>query len=159
MKVLNIHSRTIAQPKERILELISTLATKEDKVWPQEKWPPMRFKNGVVIGSKGGHGPIRYSIKDKKQDGTIVFQFYNPKGFNGIHKFEISSIDAQTTEITHTIDMETAGTGTLKWIIGVKALHDALAEDALDKVENHFSQNKKQTEWSVCVKFLRKMLA
>lgn len=67
-------------------------------------------------------------------------------------------MDNYITEITHTTNMQTSGTGTLKWLIGIKALHDALAEDALDKVENYFLDDAKQTEWSIWVKFLRKML-
>lgn len=158
MKVLNIHTRKINQPKEKVLALMTTLATKNDKVWPQEKWPPMRFKKGLTIGAKGGHGIIRYSVKNLQPNGTIIFEFSQPKGFHGIHKFEINSISNNTTEITHTIEMNTSGISTLQWIFVIKHLHDALVEDAFDKVENQFSTNKKRSPWNPWVIFLRKLL-
>jgi hypothetical protein len=62
VKVLNIHKRTYNQSKEKLGELLDTLSSKYDQVWPKEDWPAMRFKEGFKVGSKGGHGPIRYTI-------------------------------------------------------------------------------------------------
>jgi len=46
-----------------VVELLNTLSTDNDKIWPKEKWPAMKFKGGINIGAKGGHGPIRYSVE------------------------------------------------------------------------------------------------
>ena len=75
MKVINIHQREIQQPKKIIGQLISTLSSKEDNVWPTEKWPAMRFKDGLEEGSKGGHGPIRYVVKEYVIGEKIDFFF------------------------------------------------------------------------------------
>lgn len=37
MKVINIHSRIINQPINKIAELFETLSTETDKIWPKEK--------------------------------------------------------------------------------------------------------------------------
>ena len=66
MKVYNYHSRTYNQPKEVITKLFESLTTENDKIWPIENWPAMRFKEGLKIGSRGGHGPIRYKIIEHK---------------------------------------------------------------------------------------------
>jgi len=145
MKVLNIHQRTIHQPIDAVAKLLTTLATKEDKVWPKEKWPSMRFKKGLVEGAKGGHGPIGYIVTKIVPDESIEFQFTNPTGLMGMHKFEMKEIGEDRTEVKHTIDMQTNLVGTLQWTTFIRSLHDALIEDAFDKVENHFSSEKKKT--------------
>ncbi len=159
MKVLNIHKRTLNQPKNKISELLATLSTENDRIWPKEKWPEMKFKNGIQVGAKGGHGPIRYSVEKYNTNEIIQFRFSNPKGFNGIHKFELKELTNQKTEIKHTIDMNTTGKGTLIWFFAIRSLHNALIEDGFDKLENKFSDNQKSTEWNLWVRFIRKQIA
>jgi len=157
MHVLNIHKRTVNQPIEAVIELLKTLATKNDKVWPKKHWPAMRFKEGLKVGAKGGHGIIRYSV-EAYTDTHIKFKFYKPNGFHGHHGFEITTIENSQTLVTHKIDMTTKGVGTLKWLFAIRWLHDALVEDALDSVENYFSENSKRTTWTIWVKFWRFIL-
>ncbi len=158
MKVINIHKRVLNQPRSRITELLETLATDDDKIWPKEKWPTMKFKDGIKIGSKGGHGPIKYCIERYNPSEIIEFRFLKPHGFNGIHKFELTELTKEKTEIKHTIDMYTSGKGTLLWILGIKSLHNALIEDGFDKLENNFVEHQKSTKWNFWVRFLRKQL-
>jgi anaerobic C4-dicarboxylate transporter len=64
-------------------------------------------------------------------------------------------MDEQQTDIKHSILMQTKGTDTFLWLFVIRWLHDALIEDAFDKVENQFSEKKKKTPWNQWVKFLR----
>lgn len=139
-------------------KLLKTLSTNNDKIWPFEKWPAMKFKEGLKEGAKGGHGPIRYMIEKYKPDEIIQFKFSKPTGFNGIHKFEILGLDKEKTELKHTIEMDAVGKGLLTWIIAIRSLHNALLEDALDKVENQFLTEKRKTEWNIWVKTIRKIM-
>jgi hypothetical protein len=158
MKVLNIHALTIHQPKEKIAELFKTLASKNDRMLATDKWPPMILDNGLQVGSKGGHGPIKYTVQEFKPDESIQFAFTRPKGFNGFHKFEMTRLDDYSTAIKHTIDMNTTGSATLQWVIAIRWLHDAYIEDAFDKVENQLAAEKKTSQWSIWVKLLRMLL-
>lgn len=158
MRVLNIHKRRLNQPKSEIVELLKTLSTENDKIWPKEKWPAMRFKEGIDVGAKGGHGPIRYSVEKYSPNEIIQFRFLKPDGFNGVHKFEIKELPKEKTEIKHTIDMNTVGKGTIIWFLAIRSLHNALIEDAFDKLENNFSENNKTRKWSFWVKLVRRLL-
>ena len=158
MKVLNIHKRTVNQSRSEISRLLETLSTEDDKIWPTENWPKMRFKDGIQVGAKGGHGPIRYTVEQYIPSEIIQFRFSKPLGFNGIHTFEIKEVPDNKTEIKHTIDMKTHGKGTLLWAIVICPLHNALIEDAFDKIENHFSTTQKHTKWNFWVRFIRKQL-
>lgn len=158
MKVINIHHRTIQQPIESVSPLLKTLASKNDRIWPFEKWPRMYFKEGLQVGAFGGHGPIRYSVSKIIPNTLIEFQFKKPTGFFGKHYLEIEEIDSSKTRIKHTIDMRTNLWGSVMWILAIRPLHDALLEDALDKIENQFGSQKKQTPWNLWVRFLRFLL-
>jgi hypothetical protein len=157
VKVINIHKREISQPKSELANLFKTLATDNDMMIATDKWPPMKLDKGLQVGSKGGHGPIKYFVTDCRPGTSITFQF-DLKGFDGFHKFEIAETGANKTQLIHIIDMTTSGLATLKWVLAIRWLHDAYIEDAFDKVENHFTNNKKRSEWTLWVKFLRKIM-
>lgn len=154
MKVINVHKRKINQSKASVYKLLNTLSTKDDKIWPFEKWPAIRFKNGLKVGSEGGHGPIKYTVVSKNYDDGIVFNFIN-KGFNGNHILKVVELSNSEIEISHTIKMKTSGFAVLYWLFVIRWLHDALIEDAFDKLENQFSIQKKETKYNFWVKFLR----
>ncbi|WP_421877546.1 hypothetical protein [Marinoscillum sp.] len=119
----------------------------------------MLFKQGIKVGAQGGHGPIKYEVELYDPQEIIQFRFSKPNGFHGIHKFEIQTLTKTTTEIKHTIDMQTTGKGTLLWLLGIRSLHNALVEDGFDKLENIFQKPQKITKWNFWVRFLRKLLA
>ena len=157
MKVINIHKRIIQQPKEKISKIFNSLSTNNDQLWPKENWPPMIFKKGLIEGATGGHKPIKYVISKYIPGNLIEFKFLAPEGFAGIHKFEITEIEEDKTELKHTIDMTISGKGIFTWYFAFKWLHDALLEDCLDKAENHFLTEKKKTKWNSWVLLLRSM--
>ncbi|WP_034044817.1 hypothetical protein [Wocania ichthyoenteri] len=154
MQVTNVHKRKINQSKVEVIKLLNTLSTKYDKIWPYEKWPAIRFKNGLKVGSEGGHGPIKYTVASIDYNGCIVFSFTNT-GFNGNHTLKVEELSNSEVEISHTIKMKTSGAVIFYWLFIVKWLHDALIEDAFDKLENQFSLEKKETKYNFWVKFLR----
>lgn len=158
MKVLNVHDRVINAPKSTLTNLLSTLSRDDDKVWPHEKWPRLRLDKGLQVGSKGGHGPIRYTVTHCDVTSRVQFTFSRPIGFDGFHMFELEEIDADRTHIRHTIDMNTSAAATVLWLTGIRWLHDALIEDGLDKIENLVNQSSIKTRWSPWVKILRSIL-
>lgn len=156
MKVINSHKRLLKTSETNVVTVFNTLASPEDKVWPNESWPAIRFRNGLFVGSQGGHGRIRYSILELVEGHRIKFQFTQPKGFVGTHQLSIHRISENLTEIVHEIEMNTTSIkATLLWTFAIRWLHDALIEDAFDNVENYFSVQKKTTKYSVWVGFLR----
>jgi len=159
LKILNIHLREINASKEVVSKLFETLGTTKDQIWPLENWPAMRLKNGLNTGSKGGHGPIKYFVKEYITDTSIEFVFLKPTGFKGTHIFEISELDKNTTLVKHTIKMKVFGKALFLWIFAIRPLHDALLEDAFDKVENQFTSGNKKSKWNLWVLFLRKIMS
>ena len=158
MKVINLHKRKILAPATKIGEKLNTLATDNDMLLATDKWPRMKLDKALEIGSKGGHGPIKYFVKDYQAGKSVTFQF-DMTGFDGTHKFEILDLGDHQTELFHIIDMTTFGWATIKWALAIRWLHDAYIEDAFDKVENNFNSKMKSSEWGFWVKFLRKVMS
>lgn len=157
MRVVNIHKRSINQPKEKVVQLFKTLATSGDLVWPYENWPAIKFKDGIQVGSRGGHGQIRYTIIEIVEGEFLKFQFSKPDGFIGTHEFKIREIHKHETEIRHEIHVKTNFKASLLWVFVIRWLHDALIEDAFYKVENYFTTNKKVSTYNLWVKLLREV--
>lgn len=156
MKVQNIHRRIIPTSASHVGKAFDSLATENDAIWPYEKWPAIRFEEGVKVGSKGGHGPVGYSIEAYSKGELIRFKFTQPQGFHGIHEFYLNEISEKETEIVHAIKMRTTFWASIQWLIAIRWLHDALIEDAFDKLENHFSIHKRSSTYNFWVRILRK---
>ena len=159
MEVRNIHTRIIDAPCSEVARLLDRLSSKDDPIWPREHWPAMKLDSGLQAGSKGGHGPIGYFVKEYVPGRKIVFQFTRPSGFNGIHELELKPYRTpQKSMIEHRILMNTTGLGTFNWLFAIRWLHDALIEDAFDKLENQFADQKTKTSWNLWVRILRYIL-
>lgn len=157
MRVVNTHKRVIPKSKAQVSQLFETLGSEDDQIWPFENWPAMRFKAGFHDGSHGGHGRIRYTIIAFQSGNSVTFQFTKPDGFYGTHELHFNSLTIDSTEIVHEIKMNTSFKATFLWIFIIRWLHNALIEEAFDKVENYFFPNSKETSYSLWVNFLRSM--
>jgi hypothetical protein len=137
VKVLNIHERVLDASIARVGELIDSLASANDRLWPIDRWIPMRFDRPLGTGAVGGHGPIRYTVESYVPGNCIQFRFSGPAGFVGVHYFETKPAKEGKVWLRHVIDMQVQGRALLLWAIIVCPLHNALMEDALDRAEEH----------------------
>lgn len=162
MKVYNRHERNIYTTENMAAAILDSLAGPEDKLWPHETWPPMKLDGHLGEGARGGHGPIRYRVEQFLPGEKAVFRF-EPEGLaaglEGIHYFELSPANGQV-RITHVIEARCGFAMWARWRLVIEPLHDALIEDAFDKVENLLAGKViRSSPWSPRVKFLRGMLA
>lgn len=154
--VLNIHNRILKASIFDVGKILDGLASEQDKLWPRNNWPAMKFDRKLQNGATGGHGPVRYFILSYILGRSIIFQFTGPKGFDGIHGFYIEELEPGLVKIEHRIEMTVRGFSRISWPIFFRPLHDALIEDALDNIESCISHNRKgKRKYSNWVRFLR----
>lgn len=137
MKVSSIHERHIQATPEEWGHLLSSLASANDRLWPHERWMPMHLEPSLTVGARGGHGPIRYAVVEHVPEQKVVFQFSPRRGrvfLQGIHYFE-GHPQGSGFLIRHVIDARASLGAFLKWKLLIEPLHDALIEDAFDKVQ------------------------
>ena len=58
MRMSNVHERTIATPAARVGVLLDTLASADDKFWPHENWPGVKFICRCRSGPPGDTAPV-----------------------------------------------------------------------------------------------------
>ena len=157
MDVINIHKRIIEQPVTEVATLFTTLSTENDMMLATNRWSLMKLDKGLQVGSKGGHGLIKYFVTEYQLEKSITFQF-DMTGFEGFHRFSLIQLGSDKTELSHTINMTTTGSATLKWALAIRWLHDAYIEDGFDKVEDHFKMERRRSNWNFHVRLLRKVM-
>ena len=75
MHLRNVHEREFPLSLAAVGALIDSLASRDDRLWPNGKWPPMRFDRPLAIGAVGGHGPVRYSVVEYRPSQSILSAF------------------------------------------------------------------------------------
>jgi hypothetical protein len=160
MKIFNRHERKISAPPAEVGSLLDTLSGPSDRLWPVEDWPPMKFDALLQEGARGGHGPVRYRVTEYAPGRRVVFQFDSDGltgGLDGRHFFEVVP-RRNYTVLRHVVDAACDFRMWAKWRILIEPLHDALIEDAFDRVEKKLhGMLATRAQWSLWVRFLRKM--
>lgn len=139
--VVNAHEREYPAPSTEVAALVATLSSKDDRLWPHERWPRMRLDPGLTPGGSGGHGPIRYLVESVDPARRVVFRFTGPPGFDGWHAFDVIKLKENATLLRHEIRMHPRGWAKLTWPLFFRPLHDALLEEALDKAARELGAN------------------
>jgi hypothetical protein len=159
MRILNVHERSYAVNPARLGEILSSLSSANDRLWPCGHWPPMRLDLPLGQGGRGGHGPVRYREESYEPGQRVVFAFETTgltAGMLGGHEFVILPT-ASGALLRHRLYASCGFGAWLKWALVVRPLHDALLEDALDKVELDLtSRIAHPARWSCWVKLLRR---
>jgi hypothetical protein len=134
MAVRNVHRRILPVSPKKAEALLRSLASHEDRMWPGDRWWPQRFDGGLVPGSKGGHGPVKYMVESVAPR-SVVSRFPRRGWFRGTHRFDVHA-HPSGSELVHTLEGRLHGVGWLLWPLAVRWLHDALLEDVLDRAES-----------------------
>lgn len=159
MDVYNVHERLLPAKRSEAGALIDTLASSDDKLWPQGNWPSMVFDRPLTAGAVGGHGPVRYTVAAHVPSHWVRFTFSGPRGFHGFHEYAALAVDEKHTLLRHTLAMAVRGPARLTWPLIFRPLHDALLEDSLDRAELACSGAvTRPAQWSRYVRLLRGLM-
>jgi hypothetical protein len=158
MHIRNNHQRTLAASLPAVGALLDGLAQPGDRLWPEDRWPAMRFDRPLGVDAVGGHGPVRYIVEAYEPGRSIRFRFTAPRGFNGTHAFEVESAGEGRTVLRHSVTFRAQGPALLSWPLVFRPLHDALLEDALDRAERSLGVERALRRWPLRVRVLRRIL-
>ena len=154
MRVSNVHSRVFPTSVDKVGVLVDSLATRNDCLWPHERWPAMKLDRPLGVGAAGGHGPIRYRVAEYEPARRVRFTFTKPAGFHGYHEWETRPAP-MGCELRHVLLMDTAGLALVSWPLIWQPMHDALINDALNKAGEQLISTPSTTSWSWQVRTLR----
>lgn len=158
MRIVNVHERNFRCSPQQAAQLLDSLSSPSDMLWPSQHWPRMRLDRPLGLGATGGHGPIRYSVIAYEPGKRVTFEFISPRGFVGRHWFEVVGHEPKGTVLRHTIDMSLEGAALLSWPVAIRPLHDALVEDALTNAQVALGEQPTPVPWSAWVRVLRRVI-
>jgi len=134
--IQNVHERVLGAPPAVVGERVDSLSSREDRLWPNRRWPAMRLDRGLAVGSDGGHGPVRYGVVRYEPGQLVAFAFTSRFPIAGEHRFEVlAGPDGGTSLLRHTLEGRPRGGLRVGWPLCFRWLHDALIEDAFDRAE------------------------
>jgi hypothetical protein len=153
MQIVNIHQRHIPASIAQVGELLATVASENDRVWPHENWPRMQLDRPIQLGAAGGHGPIAYRVVQYAPQERVRFEFTS--GSVGWHELQLQATGEHSCLLTHTIQTQPSLKFRIAWLLVIRHMHDALVEDLFDKLEAQFQPLKQSKCWNAYVKLLR----
>lgn len=155
----NVQHRVIKAPADALGMLLDRFASPEDLLWPTPAWFPVVLDSGLAPGSRGGHGPIRYSVSSYEPGRRIRFEFAPGLGINGYHELAIAEEGPDRCRLTHTISAGLSGRMVLLWPLVIRWLHEALLQDLLDNAEIAVTGRLTglPARWSWWVRLLRRV--
>jgi hypothetical protein len=132
--ICNVHQRTLPVPVAEAGFLIDGLAGPDDRLWPYDRWPAIRFDRPLGVGARGGHGPIRYVVSAYVPGRRVQFTFTG-RDVDGFHEFALLDGGESHCVLRHTLMAHPAGALRIAWPLVIHALHDAFQRDLLDRAE------------------------
>jgi hypothetical protein len=152
----NVHERHVRAPVDEVGAVLETLAGPHDRVWPGDAWPALALDRGLAVGSTGGHADIRYTVTGHDPGRRVELTFDPACGIVGTHVFEVADRGDGTTLLSHEIAGRSAGSMRLMWPLVVRWVHDAVVEDAFDRMERALGTGPAQpAAWTPYVRLLR----
>jgi len=131
----NVHERTINAPVAAVGHLMDRLGGAEDRLWPAPEWAPMVLDRPLQVGADGGHGSIRYRVIEYEPGRRVRFEFRPGSGFDGWHEFSVQPVGPDRCRVRHVVIAQPRGVLRILFPLCVRALHDAVLEDLLDRAE------------------------
>jgi hypothetical protein len=153
MKISNVHERRIAAPTSRVGALLDTLSSTDDKFWPHENWPAVKFNLPLQFGATGGHGTGPYTVSSYTPGRHLRFEFGG--GRQGFHEFTLQEVDDMICLLRHALKAKLTFGAAGRWYFLTRPLHNALIEDLFDKVESQVARVEHTRVWSSRVRRLR----
>ncbi len=133
--IRNLHERRFAADPRTVGDLLASIGSPEDRLWPRKRWPAIRMARPITVGDAASHGRIRYRVDDYRPGEALWFRLDASTGLAGRHGFEIVPDADGMVVFRHTIEAHPVGSGRISWPLMLRPLHDQLMEELLDNAE------------------------
>lgn len=134
-RVVNVHERHLAAGADEVGALLDTWGSPGDRLWRSALAEPTAFQRGLEIGSRGGHGPVRYRVVGHVPGRSVRVELEPGVGLRGHHGFEVRPLQDGRCLLRHELVATPYGTARLAWPLLIRPIHDGVVEDVFDHVE------------------------
>lgn len=136
MRLRTVHARELAVAGTEAGALVDLLGGPDDRLWPNDTWPAssLQLEHPLRVGSRGGHGAIRYHVAEYEPGRRIAFAFEPESGLTGTHEIRVDDLGPERCRLVQTTDCRLAAKLVAVYPI-LRRQHDALLRDVLDRAE------------------------
>lgn len=136
MRLRTVHARELPAAAADAGTLLDSLGGPDDRLWPNDTWPAsaLRLEQPLRVGSRGGHGAIRYHVGVYEPGRRVVFVFDPTSGLSGTHETRIDDIAPHRCRLVQTTECSVASK-LLPIYPLLRRQHDALLRDVLDRAQ------------------------
>jgi hypothetical protein len=148
------HELHLSGAREQAGELIDSLGSPHDRLWPHETWPAQSLDGPLRVGASGHNGPVRFAVEAYEPGRRVRYRLLGPRGFRGWHEFTLES-SPSATRLTHTYNATHHGAARIIWPLALGPLHDAATRDCLAKAQRELGLPTDPPHRSPWVRLLR----
>jgi hypothetical protein len=157
--IVDLQERVLPAPADTVGRLLDEILDPASSMWPAPPWFALVLDRGLEVGSRGGHGPIRYEVTGYRPGTWVRFRFHPAIGLDGYHEFAVRELP-EGTELRHLIVAHPHGRMRWLWPLVVRWLHQAVLQDLFDNAERAATGRvRTPSRWSPWVRLLRRALA
>lgn len=150
----SIHAREIDAPPEAVGEILDSLGSAHDRIWPTELWPtaPLELDRPLGVGADGGHGRIRYWVEAYEPGRRVDFRLHPETGIDGVHGLRLEPLADGGTRLVHSL-AATPAPWMRPFTGALLGMHDTMVETVLDRAESEATgRNVTPTRWPAWVR-------
>ncbi|MFI0368949.1 hypothetical protein ACH35V_13785 [Actinomadura sp. 1N219] len=129
--VYNMHERLVRAEPARVWELLTTIGSADDRLWPEGKGS-FRLPEGLAPGAPVEHSSLRYRVQTVEPGRRLWFD--TGKQLSEGHGFTLTERDGGTL-VRHELKGRTGGLFRLMWPLVIRRQHDVVIELVLDNLE------------------------
>lgn len=155
--IRNMHERFLAAEPAAVGAFLDTLGSDQDTVWLGDDWWPMVLDRPLEVGASSGHADTRYTVDLHEPGRRVVFRFDPACGLSGSHAFEAEPCQGGVV-LRHDLTARPLGRNRLLYPLVIRPIHDAMVEDAFDRIHERVVPGRTQTPWSPYVRLLRRLV-
>ncbi|MFF5206517.1 SRPBCC family protein [Streptosporangium sp. NPDC000396] len=134
--VYNMHERVIPASPERVWDLLVTIGSDQDRLWPKDL-SSFRTPEGVAPGAPVVHSSARYRVSIVEPGRRLWFDL--GKSLSGGHGFTLHPVEGGTL-VRHELKGRTGGMFRLLWPLVIRRKHDVVVEKILDNLAREISR-------------------
>lgn len=129
--VYNMHERFVRADPERVWEVLASIGSEGDRLWPEGK-SGFRLPGGLVPGAPVEHSAMRYRVGAVEPPRRLWFD--TGTQLSGGHGFTLLEREGGTL-VRHELKGRTGGMFRLMWPLVIRRKHDVVIELVLDNLE------------------------
>ncbi|WUI02710.1 hypothetical protein OHR68_13170 [Spirillospora sp. NBC_00431] len=129
--VYNMHERFVRADPERIWEVLASIGSEGDRLWPEGK-STFRLPAGLAPGAPVEHSALRYRVKTVEPGRRLWFD--TGAQLSEGHGFTLIERDGGTL-VRHELKGRTGGMFRLMWPLVIRRKHNVVIERVLENLE------------------------